>query len=181
MSLLTYRGISPDIADSVFIARGACIIGNVAIGEHSSIWFNAVVRADVHYIRIGSFTNVQDNSVLHTTGGLFPIDIGDRVLIGHSVVVHGCTIEDECLIGIGAILLDGCKVGKGSVVAAGSLLPPGFEVPPESLAMGSPAKIKKKTGDNERAMIEHGWSHYAELAAEYLQEQKAGKLGKLSG
>ncbi len=179
--LSAYRDVSPAIAGNVFIAPGACIIGDVAIGEQSSIWFNTVVRGDVHYIRIGSFTNVQDNSVLHPTGGLFPINIGDRVLIGHSVVVHGCTIEDECLIGIGSILLDGCKVGKGSVIAAGSLLPPGFEVPPESVAMGSPAKIKKKTGDNERAMIEHGWPHYVELAAEYLKAQKAGELRGIAG
>jgi carbonic anhydrase/acetyltransferase-like protein (isoleucine patch superfamily) len=176
-----YRDIWPAIAENVFIARGACVIGDVSVGEHSSIWFNTVVRGDVHYIRIGSCTNVQDNSVLHPTGRLFPINIGDCVLIGHGVVIHGCTIEDECLIGIGSILLDGCKVGKGSVIAAGSLLPPGFEVPPESVAMGSPAKIKKKTGDNERAMIEHGWVHYVELAAEYLKSQREGKLGGLPG
>jgi len=172
-SILPYRDILPRIAPDVFIAQGARVIGDVVIGERSSIWFNTVVRGDVHYIRIGSYTNVQDNSVLHPTGHLFPMNIGDRVLIGHSAVLHGCTIEDDCFIGIGAIILDGCKVGKGSVIAAGSLLPPGFEVPPESLVMGSPAGIKRKTGANERAMIEHGWVHYAELAAEYLKAEKA--------
>jgi carbonic anhydrase/acetyltransferase-like protein (isoleucine patch superfamily) len=101
------------------------------------------------------------------------MNIGDRVLIAHSVVLHGCIIENDCFIGMGSIILDGCKVGKGSVIAAGSLLPPGFEVPPDSLVMGSPARIKRKTGDNEQAMIEHGWLHYVELAAEYLRAGKA--------
>ncbi len=173
MNMIAYRGILPRIAEDVFVAPGACIIGDVVIGEHSSIWFNTVVRGDVHYIKIGSSTNIQDNSVLHPTGLLFPIDIGDRVLIGHNVVIHGCTIEDECFIGIGSILLDGVKVGKGSFIAAGSMLPPGFEVPPESVVMGAPAKIKRKTGDNERAMIAHGWPHYAKLAAEYFKAQTA--------
>jgi len=173
ISILAYRDILPRIAEDVFIAPGACVIGDVVIGERSSIWFNTVVRGDVHYIRIGSCTNVQDNSVLHPTGPLFPVSIGDRVLIGHSVVLHGSTIEDDCFIGIGSIILDGCKVGKGSVIAAGSLLPPGLEVPPESLVMGAPARIKRKIGDNERAMIEHGWAHYVELAAEYLKAETA--------
>jgi carbonic anhydrase/acetyltransferase-like protein (isoleucine patch superfamily) len=173
MNMIAYRGILPRIAEDVFIAPGACIIGDVEIGEHSSIWFNTVVRGDVHYIKIGSSTNIQDNSVLHPTGLLFPINIGDRVLIGHNTVIHGSTIEDECLIGIGSILLDGSKIGKGSFIAAGSLLPPGFEVPPGSVVMGAPAKIKRKTGDSERAMIAHGWPHYVKLAAEYFKAQTA--------
>jgi carbonic anhydrase/acetyltransferase-like protein (isoleucine patch superfamily) len=173
MNILAYRGISPKIAKDVFIAPNASIVGDVVIGEHSSVWFNTVVRGDVHYIRIGSFTNIQDNSVLHPTEHRFPMTIGDRVSIGHSVVLHGCTIEDMCLIGIGSIILDGCKIGRGSFVAAGSLLPPGFEVPPDSVVMGSPARIKKKTGEKERKMIEHGWSHYVELAAEYLKAERA--------
>jgi carbonic anhydrase/acetyltransferase-like protein (isoleucine patch superfamily) len=183
MSLLAYRDSLPRVGEDVFIAPGACVIGDVVIGEHSSIWFNTVVRGDVHSIRIGSFTNIQDNSVLHPTEHRFPMSIGDRVLVGHSVVLHGCTIEDECLIGIGSIILDGCRIGKGSVIAAGSLLPPGFTVPPESVVMGSPARIRKKTGDNERAMIEHGWSHYVELAGEYLKAQRAEQAdlkGRLS-
>ncbi|MGO8945941.1 MAG: gamma carbonic anhydrase family protein [Syntrophobacteraceae bacterium] len=174
-SILSYKDILPRIAQDVFIAQGARVIGDVVIGERSSIWFNTVVRGDVHYIRIGSCTNVQDNSVLHPTGHLFPMNIGDRVLIGHNAVLHGCTIEDDCFIGIGSIILDGCKVGKGSVIAAGSLLAPGFAVPPGSLVMGSPARIKRRTGDTERAMIEHGWPHYAELAAEYLRAEAASR------
>jgi len=180
VSLFAYRGILPRIAENVFIAPGACVIGDVLIGESSSIWFNTVVRGDVHRIRIGSCTSVQDNTVLHPTGRFFPISIGDRVLIGHNAVLHGCTVEDECFIGIGSIILDGCKVGKGSVVAAGALLPPGFEVPPGSVAVGSPARIKKKIGDNEKAMIEHGWPHYVELAAEYFKADE-GRQAKLRG
>ena len=183
VSILAYRDIFPRIAENVFIAPGARVIGDVAIGERSSIWFNTVVRGDVHCIKIGSFTSVQDNSVLHPTEHLFPLNIGDRVLIGHTTVLHGCTIEDDCLIGIGSIILDGCKVGKGSVIAAGSLLPPGFEVPPDSLVMGSPAGIKRKIVDNERPMIQHGWLHYAELAAEYLRAETARQTeaGGLAG
>jgi carbonic anhydrase/acetyltransferase-like protein (isoleucine patch superfamily) len=180
VSIFAYRDILPRIAEDVFIAPGACVIGDVVIGESSSIWFNTVVRGDVHYIHIGSFTSVQDNSVLHPTGRLFPMNIGDRVLIGHSAVLHGCTVEDECYIGIGSIILDGCKIGKGSVIAAGALLTPGMEVPPESVVMGTPARIKKKTGDNERAMIERGWPHYARLAAEYFKADKA-RQAKLRG
>jgi len=173
ISTLAYRDIVPRVAGDVFIAPGACIIGDVVIGERSSIWFNTVVRGDVHYIRIGSFTNVQDNCTLHVAGPGFPMHIGDRVLIAHNAMLHGCTIEDECFIGIGSILLDGCKVGKGSFIAAGSLLPPGFEVPPESFVMGAPARIKRKATDSERIMIQEGCSRYAELAAEYLRAETA--------
>lgn len=168
MSIFAYRDSLPQIAENVFVAPNASIIGDVVIGESSSVWFNTVIRGDVHYIHIGSSTSVQDNSVLHPTEGFFPIDIGDRVLIGHSVVLHGCTIEDECVIGIGSIILDGCRVGKGSIIAAGSVLPPGFTVPPESVVMGSPARIERKAGEKDRAMIQHGWTHYVELAADYF-------------
>jgi gamma-carbonic anhydrase len=176
MSLIAYKGILPRIAEDVFIAHGACVIGDVLIGEGSSIWFNTVIRGDVNQIRIGSFTSVQDNSTLHATGPRiprFPVHIGDRVTIGHRVIIHGSTIEDECLIGMGSVLMDGCKVGKGSIVAAGSLLPPGFEVPPGSVVMGSPAKVKKKAGDAERGMIEYGWVHYLELATDYFNADRA--------
>lgn len=167
MTLIAYRGISPRISGDVFIAPGAFVIGDVSIESGSSIWFNTVVRGDVHSIRIGSCTNIQDNTVVHPTGKYYPVTIGDRVLVGHGAVLHGCTIEDECFIGMGAVILDGCRIGKGSVVAAGSLLPPGFEVPPGTVVMGSPAKIRKKVGEQERAMMEQGWPHYVQLAAEY--------------
>lgn len=168
MTILAYRDILPQIASDVFIAPGACVIGDVVIGERSSIWFNTVVRGDVHYIRIGSDTSIQDNSTLHVTAPRFPMHIGNRVIVGHKAIVHGCTVEDECMIGMGSIVLDGVKIGRGSVIAAGSLLPPGFEVPPDSVVMGSPARIKRQTTDADREMIRHSWSHYVELAAEYL-------------
>jgi gamma-carbonic anhydrase len=176
MSILAYRGILPQIADGVFIAPGAYVV----IGERSSIWFNTVVRGDVHYIRIGSSTSVQDNSTLHVTGPKFPLHIGDRVVIGHKAIVHGCTVEDECMIGMGSIILDGVRIGRGSVIAAGSLLPPGFEVPPESVVMGSPAKVKRKANDADREMIQRSWTHYLELAAEYL-DAGAANLSEIKG
>ncbi len=176
MSILPYKEIWPTIAENVFIAPGAFVIGDVVIGEHSSIWFNTVVRGDVDFIRIGSFTSIQDNSTLHVTEPRFPLHIGNRVLIAHKSMIHGCTIEDECFIGMGSIILDGCKVGRRSIIGAGSLLPPGFEVPPESVVIGSPAKVKKKTGDKERAMIEHGWRRYVDLSADYLNAQRENRL-----
>ena len=180
MNILAYRNILPQLAPDVFVAPGAWVIGDVVIGERSSIWFNTVVRGDVHFIRIGSETSVQDNSTLHVTAPNFPMHIGNRVIIGHKAIVHGCTVEDECLIGMGSIILDGAKIGRGSVIAAGALIPPGFEVPPESVVMGSPAQIKRKTEDADREMIRRSWSHYVELAAEYC---KAGmiRVGQVRG
>lgn len=180
MGSLPYRDIWPQMADDAFIAPGAWVIGDVVIGDRSSIWFNCVVRGDVNSISIGSETCVQDNSTLHVTGGKYPLHIGNRVVIGHNVIVHGCVIEDECMIGMGAIVLDGVKVGKGSVIAAGALLPPGSEVPPGTVMMGSPAKAVRKTGDAERELIRHSWSHYVELAAEYGGEVQ-GNEGRVRG
>jgi len=182
MNTLPYRDIWPQVADSVFIAPGALVIGDVIIGDRSSIWFNCVVRGDVNYIRIGCDTCVQDNSTLHVTGQKYPLRIGDRVVIGHNATVHGCTLDDECMVAMGAIILDGAKVGKGSVVAAGALLPPGCEIPPESLVMGSPARIVRKTGAVERELIRHSWSRYAELASEYLEGglESEGKIRGLA-
>ncbi|MHC1726441.1 MAG: gamma carbonic anhydrase family protein [Syntrophobacteraceae bacterium] len=180
MSVLAYRGVLPRIFEDVYVAPGAWVIGDVIVGERSSIWFNSVVRGDVNYIRIGSYTCVQDNATLHVTGGNFPLHIGNRVVIGHKAIVHGCTVEDECMIGMGSIILDGCKIGKGSVIAAGALLPPGFEVPPESVVMGSPAQIKRTTSEADREMILRSWSHYSELAAEYFSAGSA-RQGEVKG
>ncbi len=173
MNHLAYRNVLPQIGNDVFIAPGAGVIGDVIIGERSSIWFNTVVRGDVNYIRIGSHTSVQDNSTLHVTAPRFPLLIGDRVVIGHKALVHGCVIEDESLIGMGAIILDGCKIGGGSIVAAGALLPPGFEVPPGSLVMGAPAKIRRKVDDSDQELIRRSWSHYSEMAFEYFKSGSA--------
>ncbi len=172
MSILAYRGTLPRIADNVFVAPGAWVIGDVVIGDRSSVWFNTVVRGDVNFIRIGSDTCVQDNCTLHVTRRKYPLQIGDRVVIGHKAMVHGCTIEDECMIGIGAIILDGAKVGAGSIIASGALLPPGFEAPPGSVLMGTPAKVKRSITDSDRELIRSSWSGYAELAAEYFAARK---------
>src|SRR5436190_4009038 len=136
-----YRGILPKIASSCYIDPSAQVIGDVVIGERSSVWPLVTIRGDVHSIRIGEETNVQDNSVLHVDGSKFPLTLGDRVTVGHMVCLHGCTVEDDALIGIGAIILNGARIGKGAIVAAGSLVAEGKEIPAGMLAMSVPAKI----------------------------------------
>ena len=136
--ILEYKGVSPKIASTVFLAPSACVIGDVHVGSQSSLWFNVVVRGDVNYIRIGERTNIQDGTVVHVTRDTHPTIIGNDVSIGHSVTLHGCTLHDNCLVGIGAIVLDGAVIGASSLVAAGSLVSPGTEIPPRSLVMGSP-------------------------------------------
>jgi carbonic anhydrase/acetyltransferase-like protein (isoleucine patch superfamily) len=143
--LLPYKGISPRLHPSVFVAEGAQIIGDVEIGESSSVWFNVVIRGDVFPIRIGKRTSVQDGCVLHVLKG-FPLEVGDEVSFGHGVMAHGCRIEDLCLLGIGSIILDGAVVGRGSVIGAGSVVPPGMVVPPHSLVMGVPGKVVRDLG-----------------------------------
>ena len=145
--LRPHRGRFPRVHPSVFIDDSAQVIGDVEIGEDSSIWMMVVVRGDVHHIRIGRRSNVQDGTVVHVMKDTHPTLIGDNVTIGHAAVVHGCTIEDQCLIGMGAILLNGCQVGTGSIVAAGSLLPEGMIVPPRSLVMGTPAQVRRPLGE----------------------------------
>jgi len=179
--VLPYKSVFPKVDESVFIAPGAWVIGDVVIGERSSIWFNTIVRGDVHYIRIGSETNIQDNCTLHVTGGTFPMEIGDRVTVGHRAIVHGCVVGDDCLIGMGAVIMDGAKIGKGSLVAAGALVPPGFEVPPGSLVMGVPASVKREVEDAEREMIRGSVSHYLQLAADYLNPDGPGDPKKVRG
>jgi carbonic anhydrase/acetyltransferase-like protein (isoleucine patch superfamily) len=141
IKLFPYEGKFPKIASNVFLASGVKIIGDVEISEDSSIWYNTVIRGDVHYIKIGKMTNVQDCSMLHVTNGRSPLNIGNKVTIGHSVKLHGCTLMDNCLIGIGAIILDGAVVEENSMVAAGSTVKPGFIVPSGKLVGGVPAKV----------------------------------------
>lgn len=161
-------GKSPKIPASAWIASSADVLGDVTLGEHTSIWYQAVVRGDVHWIKVGDYTNVQDGSVLHVTNGKFSLTIGSKVTIGHKALLHGCTVGDNCLIGMGAILLDGVEVGSGSVVAAGALLPPGKKYPPNSLILGSPAKaIRTLSAEEQSEMIEQGWKNYHSYVAEY--------------
>ena len=139
--LFTYRNLFPRIDESVFLAAGVKIIGDVEIGENSSVWYNCVIRGDVHYVKIGYGTNIQDLSMLHVTNNRFPLNIGNKVTIGHSVKLHGCTIQDLSLIGIGAIVLDGAVVEVMSFVAAGTVIRPGFVVPSGKLVAGVPGNI----------------------------------------
>jgi carbonic anhydrase/acetyltransferase-like protein (isoleucine patch superfamily) len=165
-----YRGVYPTIAASAYIDSAAVVIGDVVIGERSSVWPCAVVRGDVNLIRIGEETNIQDNSVLHVETDLFPLHIGNRVTVGHNVVLHGCTVEDECVIGIGAIVLNGAKIGKGSIVAAGALVTEGMEVPPGSMVMGMPAKVRRTVTPEEQERFRLNAKHYVEACAIYRSE-----------
>lgn len=166
--LISYQGKLPVFDETVWMAESAQVIGDVRIGSESSVWFGCVIRGDVEPIRIGHHTNIQDASVLHVTGGRFPLTIGNYVTMGHRVLAHGCTIGDRCLIGMGAIILDGAVIGDESVVAAGAVVPEGMIVPPRTLVAGIPAKIKRHITDQELARIEEGWSHYVELKNEYI-------------
>ena len=170
--ILEHNGIAPQIDPSVFLAPSACVIGDVQIGEKSSLWFNVLVRGDVNYIRIGKRTNIQDGTVIHVTHKTHPTVIGDDVSVGHSVTLHGCTIQDGCLIGIGAIILDGVDVGESSMVAAGSLLTPGTKIPPRSLVMGSPARVRKELTDAECADFHSIAERYIKYQDDYRNNVK---------
>src|SRR5215469_3862730 len=159
--LRPYRGIAPRVDPSAYIDTGAHVIGDVRIGERSTVWPNVTLRGDIDPIQIGDETNVQDGTVMHTDKG-FPTTLGNRVTIGHSAVLHGCTIEDEALIGIGAIVLNGARIGRGAVVAAGSLVPEGMEVPAETLVVGTPAKPRRPVNAEEQARFRKGVDNYVE-------------------
>ena len=167
--LLTHKGIAPHLHPSVFVAEGARIIGDVEIGEDSSIWFNTVVRGDIREIRIGRGSNIQDNCTVHVTSA-DPVLIGDDVTIGHGVTVHGCTIEDLCLIGIGSIVLDGAVVGRGSVIGAGAVVAPRMVVPPGSLVLGVPGKVVKNLGPGSVDANRTVAAHYIEYARSYREK-----------
>ncbi|HSM00096.1 MAG TPA: gamma carbonic anhydrase family protein [Candidatus Limnocylindria bacterium] len=161
-----FHGIVPVCHGSVFVAEGAMVIGDVEIGEESSVWYHTVIRGDIHRIRIGERTNVQDNSTLHVTRR-DPLTVGNEVTIGHGAVVHGCTVEDLCLIGIGAVVLDGAVIGRGSVIGAGAVVPPGTAVPPHSLVLGVPGKVVKDLGPGSADGNRVTASGYVELARAY--------------
>lgn len=167
--LMPYKGISPKIHPTAFIVDSASVIGDVEIGEHSSVWFHTVIRGDVHHIRIGSSTNVQDNSTLHVTKDTYPLIIGDDITIGHNVVLHGCTIKDRCLIGMGAIILDNAEIGEDSIVGAGSLVTEGMKVPPGSLVLGLPGKVVRALRPEEKERIKRSAQNYIEYSRNYLQ------------
>jgi gamma-carbonic anhydrase len=165
-----YRGVAPRIAPSSYIDESAVVIGDVVIGERSSVWPNVTIRGDVNHIRIGDETSVQDNSVLHVDHVTYPCIVGNRVTVGHSVVLHGCVVEDEALIGIGAIVLNGAKIGRGAVVAAGALVPEGMDVPPGTVVMGTPAKVKRNVSEQEKARFEKNTDNYVKITAIYKED-----------
>ncbi|MBX2977015.1 MAG: gamma carbonic anhydrase family protein [Ignavibacteriaceae bacterium] len=159
-------GKVPKIDSSVFIASGVKIIGDVTIGGNSSVWYNTVIRGDVHYIKIGELTNIQDCSMLHVTNGKFPLNIGSKVTIGHSVTLHGCTIHDLTLIGMGAVILDGAIIESNSMVAAGTIVKPKFIVPSGTLVAGVPGKVIRELSEAEIADLEASafrYKKYTEL------------------
>ena len=166
-----FRGKRPQIHETAYIAESADVIGDVHIGEQSSVWFNAVLRGDVFYIRIGNRTNIQDGTVIHVTNGTHETVLEDEVTVGHNATLHGCYIERGCLIGIGAIVMDGVRVGAQSLVAAGALLSPGTVIPPRSLVMGVPAKVKRPLTDEEVAGLDVYWHNYIEYVRAYRSEQ----------
>jgi len=163
-----FNNIHPKIHATAFITDDAIIIGDVEIGEDSSIWFGSVIRGDVNFIRIGARTNIQDMTVIHVSSNTHSTILEDEITVGHRVVLHGCHIESGCLIGIGAILMDGVRVGRNSLVAAGSLLTPGTQIPPNSLVMGSPAKVKRELTADELAYLDQSLRNYTELKKHYI-------------
>ncbi|MFZ2586613.1 MAG: gamma carbonic anhydrase family protein [Alphaproteobacteria bacterium] len=166
-NLVTFQGVTPTLSGNVWVADTARVIGDTHIGSGSSVWFGAVLRGDVHRIRIGEMTNIQDNAVGHVTTGKWPLIIGNRVTVGHGAILHGCQIHDDALVGMGSTVLDGAVVQSFAMVAAGALVSPGKVVESGWLWAGVPARPVRRLTDDERAYI--GWSapHYAALAAKY--------------
>jgi carbonic anhydrase/acetyltransferase-like protein (isoleucine patch superfamily) len=163
-----FAGAHPELGRGVFVAETAAVIGDVAIGDESSIWYGTVLRGDVMPIRIGARTSVQDGTIVHVTSGVAGTAIGSDCTIGHAAIIHACTIEDDCLIGMGAIVLDRARIGRGSLVGAGALVTPGTDIPPGSLVLGAPARVKRPIDAREREQIVYGAKHYVELARRYL-------------
>ena len=166
--LRPFRGILPTVPASAYVDPSAQVLGDVILGEHSSVWMNAVVRGDVHSIRIGQGSNIQDCAVLHGMKGLYPVLIGTGCTIGHNATVHGCVLEDDVLIGMGAIVLNGAHIGQGSIVAAGALIPEGTVIPPRSLVAGVPGKVRRATTDADLTLIRQYAANYLDYTASYL-------------
>jgi gamma-carbonic anhydrase len=173
----TFQGIKPTVPQSCFIEDTAVVLGDVVMGENCSVWFNAVIRGDVNYIRIGNQTNVQDLCMLHVTHDAHPLIIGNDVTIGHSVVLHGCTIKNRVLVGMGAIIMDGAVIGEDSVVGAGALVVEGTVVPPKSVILGSPARVRRPATDKELAWIKESAENYVKYSRQYLRDPSKSKTG----
>lgn len=166
----SFRGITPRVAPSAYVDEAATVIGDVEIGARSSIWPGVVMRGDTGPLIVGEDSNIQDGSVVHTDEGVTLV-VGDRVTVGHMVMLHGCVIGDRAMIGIGAIILNNARIGNDVVIAAGALVPEGMEIPDGMLAMGVPAKVKREVTAEEKARFESGTQHYVEKAAAYKNAQ----------
>lgn len=167
----SYKGISPTIPASCYVDDSAQIIGDVVLGEDASVWMNAVLRGDVHAIRIGAHSNIQDCSVLHGMKEQYGVNIGEYVTVGHSVTLHGCTVQDRCLIGMGSIILNGAVIGAGSIIAAGTLIPEKTIVEPESLWMGSPGQFRRRLVERDHEAIMRYANNYLGYKDAYLAEK----------
>src|SRR5512142_404417 len=165
-----YKGISPRLHPTVLVLEGATVIGDVEMGEGSSVWPGTIVRGDVCHVRVGARTNLQDGVVVHVTTDVHPTLIGDEVTVGHRAVLHGCTIKDRCLIGMGAIVLDGAEVGPDALIGAGALVTPGTVVPPGTMFLGAPGKVKRPLSAHEQASLRESAAHYVEISAQYRAE-----------
>jgi len=162
-----FRGKHPAIAGSAFLADTATVIGDVTIGAHSSVWFGAVVRGDVYHVRIGAETSIQDNTVIHVTHDQYATTVGDRVTVGHGVVLHGCTVRDLVIVGMGSIILDQADVGERCIVGAGALVTPGTKIPSGHLVVGAPARVKRPLTEEELEWLSSSAAHYVELTKAY--------------
>ena len=170
----SYRGVCPTVPESCYVDESAQLIGDVVLGEQASVWMNAVLRGDVHEIRVGAYSNVQDCSVLHGMKEQYGVYLGEYVTVGHSVTLHGCVVEDRCLIGMGCTVLNGASIGPGSILAAGTLIPEKTIVEPGSLWMGSPGKFKRKLEEKDQDMILRYAKNYLGYKDSYLEERAAG-------
>jgi carbonic anhydrase/acetyltransferase-like protein (isoleucine patch superfamily) len=160
-----FKDFEPQLGEDAFVHPAAVVIGQISLGARASVWPNVTMRADEGPIVIGEDSNIQDGSTVHMTGGWTDTHVGARCTVGHNVILHGCTIGDDCLIGMGSIILDGVTIGAGSFVGAGSLIPPNKTIPPNSFVMGNPYRVIRECGDRERTWIKGGWAHYVVQAA----------------
>ena len=170
--LRSYQGIRPAVPASCYVDVSAQVLGDVVLGEHASVWMNAVLRGDVNAIRVGARSNVQDCAVLHGQRHLYPVTVGEMVTIGHNATVHGCVVEDACLIGIGAVVLNDARIGEGSIIAAGAVIPEHAVIPPNSLVAGVPGKVRRTLGDEDRKLILMYANNYLDYTKIYLDETK---------
>ena len=169
MIVLSFGGKQPRLRERVFVAQNATLIGDVDLGDDVSIWFGVVLRGDINYIRIGNRSNIQDNTVLHVEADTDPVVIGQQVTVGHSAVVHGCTVGNGALIGIGAKVLSGAVIGDSALVGAGAVVQEGMQIPPRTLAVGVPARIKRELTAEELNRLDANWKHYVSYKDEYLK------------